>query len=76
MSLFYRVLQRTETGAKVIAEVQEDGTVTGDEAEFIREMIHQYGFPDAPLEEALYRFRFTARIMIGIERLDPAKDRQ
>jgi hypothetical protein len=42
MSILYRILQRTDTGAKVIAEVGDGGVVTGERAEFIREMIERY----------------------------------
>ncbi len=76
MSILYRVWQRTQTGAEVIAEVREDGTVPGPEAGIIREMLERYGYPGVSVEEALYTFRFTASTMIGVERVDPGERAQ
>ncbi len=72
MSILYRVLERVGTGVEVIAEVGDDGVVTGKRAEFVRQMIEKmkHDYPGETLEDAIYRFRFTCRTMIGIERVE------
>ncbi len=69
MSILYRILERRENAVEVIAEVR-DGVVTGRDAHFIKGMLKRYGYPRVPLEEALYRFRYTCASRIGVQRID------
>jgi hypothetical protein len=68
MSTFLRILQRTDTGAEVIAEIR-DGKITGEEADYVGEELEYWGYPSVPLEEALDRFRFANSTLIGFERI-------
>jgi hypothetical protein len=68
MSASYRILQRTDTGAEVIAEIR-GGKITGKEADYVREELEYWGYPSVPLEEALDRFRFANSTYMGFERI-------
>ena len=70
MAPLFRVLRRTDTGVEVIAEIDDNGIVTGRSAEFVRWGLEHYGGPGMPLEEALYRFIFTCSTYYGYERVD------
>ena len=66
----YRALQRTDSDARVIAEIR-DGLVSGEQADYVREELEYWGYPAVPLQEALERFSFANSIFIGFERVEP-----
>ncbi len=47
-----RIYERTEHGARIIAEIR-GSTVTGRKAASIRKLLKIYGFPDAPIEDVV-----------------------
>ncbi len=70
MSASYRIFQRTDTGAEVIAEIR-DGNITGKCADYVREELEYWGYPAIPLERALQDFRLANPTFIGFECIPP-----
>ena len=73
MLINYRILQRTHTSVKVVAEIR-DGIFSGPSADVVRQELEYWGYPAILLEDALYYYRFANSTFIGFERLPPGNN--
>jgi hypothetical protein len=71
MPIMYHIFMRTETADEVVAEITEEGVVTGAQAEVTRSMLKRYGYPQLPLKEAIQRYVSTCSTYFGYERVGP-----